>query len=638
MSARVGRPGLITAAALLVWSGLVGCPEEGRWFGTVRLPHGTDELWLNNGAEAESLDPGRISGAVGGELAYNLFAGLARWHPQTLVPEPELATGYEVSDGGRRYRFRLRPSTWSDGAPLGAADFEWSWRRVLDPATGSRYASLLYLIENGAAFNQRALMVTGTSSAALGAIEAVARRAATVERVEWSPRPPAVVIFAGGEGEARRTGREAVRAALDGRPLGDARLSVRTASASDVGVRAVGPLELEVRLTAPYPFFVSLLPFYVLRPVPRHLLERLAGTGVDPELWTRPEHIVSNGAYLLKQWRFRQELRFEANPRYWDAASVRTPKVRVAMVESYNTALNLYRAAEMDWIGTNTSLPAEFMDHLTRYEDFGRAPKLSVYWFWLNTTRPPLDDVRVRRALSLAVDRRSLVEHVMRAGQVPTADVVPDGLAGYQGLGRPIFDPERARALLVEAGFPGGAGFPKLSLSYNTSEAHKQIAEAIQAMWQRELGVDIELQNQEWKVYVDQLEGLGFDIARLGWSGDYADPYTFLEVFTRHNGNNHSGWSDPEYESLLARANQESEPGVRMGLLREAEARLADASPVIATHVYTRSYLKKPYLRGFWRNYLDWHPWRTMWIDPRGAERAAEDPPPTPRPFVVERR
>ena len=453
-----------------------------------------------------------------------------------------------------------------------------------------------------------------------------------IEKVEAAKGIDGLFVYVGGDSDAKPQLRQAVLTLLDGKsPFGDA-LSAKVADSSVVGVEAKDDLTFEVRLNDPIPFFLSMLPFYTFLPVPKHVIERLKSEGKNPDLWTRPEHIVVNGAYKLTEWKFRQYMKLEKNPTYWDVANVRMSKVRLAMVESYNTALNVYRAGEFDWVGSNTNLPAEFMDHLVGYKDFHRDPKLTLYWFWLNTKKKPLDDRRVRQALNLAIDRKAIVEHVTRAGQIPTADIVPDGLSGYVGLNSPIFDPERARKLLADAGYANGEGFPDLSLTYNTSESHKQIAEAIQQMWKKHLGVSIAIENQEWKVYLKNLTSMSFDIGRLGWIGDYPDPYTFLEVFTQHNGNNHSGWSDPEFERLLDESNRIIDPKARLQKMREAEAVLAEQVPVISLYVYTRSYMKKPWLLGFWPNHFDNHSWQYFHFDERWYDGVPDTPAPNPLP------
>jgi oligopeptide transport system substrate-binding protein len=551
-------PPLLVALATLA---AAGCrPVETGFFGTTAPRHGPTELWINNSSEPEWLDPNKCSDGTGGEIIWNTFAGLVQAHPATLEPLPEIATHWELSPDGRTYTFQLRPSQWSDGRPLTAHDFVFSFRRLVDPATASKYATNGHIFKGGAA----------------------------ISRGEAAP--------------------------------------------ASLGVRALDDLTLEVELENPLPYVLSFLTFYSFMPVPRHLLEDLARRGIDADLWTRPEHVVSNGPYRMTEWRFRQQMVFEKNPCYWDAANVSLERIRVAMVESATTALNLYAAGEFDWPGSNTALPAEFMDHLSRFRDFHRHPYLAAYFYWINTEAEPLDDSLVRRALSLAIDREALVNYVTRGGQLPTASLVPDGLAGYRGLGLPIFDPAAGRRLLAEAGYPSGRDLPPVTLIYNTSEGHKQIAEAIQQMWKEHLGVAVELENQEWKVFLSNAELANFQLCRMGWTGDYADPFTFLELLTSDCGNNHSNWQNAEYDRLLRDANREQDPTIRLEKLRAAEALALAEQPLIPLFVYTRSQLVKPYVRGIEGNHQDRHPWKSISIDtefdPSSGPVAA--PPPSP--------
>lgn len=558
MHACHGLPGLL----LLLVLG-AGCrPAASEYVGTTMPLHGPDEFWINNGSEPEWLDPGRCSDGTGGEIISNTFAGLVQAHPATLEPRPEIATHWDVSADGRTYTFHLRPSTWSDGRPLTAHDFVWSFQRLVDPRTGSKYAT------NGAIFTHGDAILRGEA-------------------------PPTAL-----------------------------------------GVRALDDLTLEVELETPLPYFLSFLTFYSFMPIPRHALEALEARGLDPDLWTRPEHVVCNGPYRMVEWRFRQRMVFERNPRYWDADSVAIRRVRVAMVESATTALNMYTAGEFDWPGSNTALPAEFMDHLSGFKDFRLHPYLAVYFYWLNTQAPPLDDPRLRRALALAIDREALVRHVTRGGQVPTSDLVPDGLAGYRGLGSPIFAPDEARRLLREAGYASGADVPPITFIYNTSEGHKQIAEAIQQMWRKELGITVTLENQEWKVYLSNAQRHNFQMCRMGWIGDYADPYTFLELLSGACGNNHSNWTNDDYDRLLREANREADPARRLALFREAEALALAEQPLIPLYVYTRSQLVKPYVHGIEGNHLDRHPWKYIRIE-TGPDTAAAHGGPGQRATAV---
>lgn len=639
---------LLVALGLLFWTG--GCSEKGPYYGRLVPRHGPLELWANLGSEPEYLDPAKASDNNAGFMIRNTFAGLVQIHPQTLAPMPDIARRWEVSEGGRVYTFELRESTWSDGHPLDARDFEYSLKRVLNPSTASKYASFLYSLRNGAAYNQKALWIRGqhlaTETATLaaqlqdnlrGQISEVLGPSADgiIARLELSdwPEPAAFLFVDAGSSKETASWRQTAIQALDGSTLAGGRVQVAVADESVVGVRSVDSYTLECRLKDPLPYFLKQLSFYTARPQPRHHIERLKKEGINPDLWTRPERWVSNGAYVISESKFRQYYVLEKNPKYWDADRVRLSKIKLLLVESYNTTLNLYRTADIDWIGETSTLPSEFKDSLRTYKDFVANPYLAVYWYWVNTKAPPLDDVRIRKALSLAVDRASLVEHITRGGELPMPAFVPDGLGGYKAPNYVVHDPEKARELLAEAGYPGGTGMPKVTLSYNTSEGHKQLAEAIHQMWKSELGIDVEIENQEWKVYLKNLQLMNFQLGRMGWIGDFADPFTFLEVFSKYNGNNHSNWSSESFDRLLETANSQADPDRRLSILKEAEQILVEEVPAIPIYVYSRTELLKPYLRGYWGNLRNYHPLKWMYIDERFYDKQpedvrVEDPPP----------
>ncbi len=603
------------------------------YYGTTEPKHPPDIIWTNLASEPEWIDPGKTSDSGGGVIVSNVFEGLTHPHPVTLKPMPAMALRWDILDGGRRYVFHLRESAWSDGTPLTAHDFEYAWKRVLDQATASKYASFLYPILHAEPFHQGAVLVRGVPAGVTEAeITALAKRHAPVEAVKLAPDLGGAFITPGGDEADKDALRVKLVRGLHGATLGGARVTAEVAPSSVIGVRAIDDHTLEARIENPLPYFLHLVGFYTAMPVPRHAMERLVREGKNPDLWTRPEYLVANGAYLIEEWKFRQYYLLKKNPRYWDAAHVRTPRIRLALVENSNTTLNLYEAGELDYIGNNAALPSEFMDHLRRFKDFRTGPYLGSYFYWINTKAKPFDDVRVRQAFKLAIDRAALVEHVARGGQIPSADLTPDGLAGYRGPKSPVFDPKRARQLLADAGYPNGKGLPQVTFIYNTSEGHKQIAEAVQEMWKRQLGVQVQLENQEWKVYLSRLQAMDFQIARMGWIGDYPDPFTFLELLMPQNGNNHSNWADDRYAALLREANTQLDPARRLELMREAEVLAMDATPIIPIYVYTRSEVIKPYLMGNWLNYQNHPQFKYWWIDERWyhgvpTTALANDPP-----------
>jgi oligopeptide transport system substrate-binding protein len=590
---------------------LEGCrsraPDQ-RYCGAAEPRHGPDELWINNTTEPESLDPALCADNVGGELVVNLFAGLVQPHPQSLAPLPDVATSWEIGADGRTYTFELRDSLWSDGQPVVASDFAYAWKRVLAPETASKNASLLYVLAGARAYHEQAVVLGGVPAASTP--ESLRRALPAVGASEIQVLGSDALLFVKAAGKDGGAQRQELLAALAGAEIDGHRLAVHLADASLVGVRAVTPHRLEVQLEQPTPYFLDLARHYALMPVPKHVVE------AAPEAWARdPVHLTSNGPYRVREARFRDHLLLEKNERYWDAASVRTPRIKLLEIESSTTALSMYEAGYLDWIGSNTSLPPEAIERLRSCADYAASPTLSSYWYWLNTRRPPLDDVRVRRALSLAIDRDRLVAAVKRGAEVPTAGLVPKNLVGYTPAAAPETNPEEARRLLAAAGFPGGKGWPGLTLSYNTGEGHRLLAEAVQQMWRRELGIEVQLASVEWRVLLENLAAGRFDIARLGWSADYPDAANILEVLRGASGNNHSGWRDDKFESLLAEASRTTARAPRAELLRQAEAIALEAQPLLPLYAITRKHLQKPYVRGLWMNYQDRHPFKALWLD-----------------------
>ena len=557
---------LAKIGCLVLLTQVICCSQEpSLYFGKTTPLHDTDELWINNSAEPEWIDPGKCSDATGSEVIWNLFSGLTQAHPKTLEPMPDLAKRWTVSSDQTVYTFYLRDSVWSDGTPLTAHDFVWSWKRVLHPKTAAKYASMLFVIKNAEAYN-------------------------------------------------------------------------KDPSQDQVGITALDDHTLEVTLVGPIPYFLNLTNHYTFFPVPKHVLQKLESASRNSDLWTRPEYIVTNGPYVLKKWQFRQEALFEKNRLYWDSPNIKTPRIRLLMIESYTTSLNLYRTSDVDYNNRNTTIPAEFMAYMKQYLDYQNDPELAVYFYWLNVKKPPLDRPKVRQALSLAIDRQSLVDNVTRGGQIAYANLVPRGLAGYDGLKTALFELTRARQLLKEAGFPEGKNFPTTTLIYNTSEGHKIIAEAIQEMWKKNLGINVIIENQEWKVYLKNLQMKNFQISRMGWVGDYPDPYSFLELLSEHSGNNHSLWSNHRYDELLEQSHRSLDKQQRLNLLLEAEQMLVAAQPLIPLYIYAKSHTLKPYMRGYLSNFQDRHPWKYLWIDMERAKNPPtqfqEDEPPAMIPFA----
>jgi oligopeptide transport system substrate-binding protein len=373
----------------------------------------------------------------------------------------------------------------------------------------------------------------------------------------------------------------------------------RVSDFGQVGVRAVDAKTLQVTLKSPTAYFLDLTAFYTLYPVPKWALE---AHGKD---WVKPGKIVSNGPFRLVSWVPQKELILERNPQHWDAASVRLSKVLFIPTDDINTAYKQFLAGDSDWIPT---VPPAQIDAAKSRPEYYVSPYLGTYYFRFNVTKAPFTDVRVRKALSLAVDRESLTKFVTKAGEVPHSGFVPVGLRGYEGPRGLGFDVAAAKKALAEAGYPDGKGFPKVELLYSTSEVHRVITQAVQQMWKEHLGLHVDLVNVEWKVYLSRQSGLDYHISRAGWIGDYVDPNTFLEMWKTGGGNNQTGWSHKQYDELIDQAGRLINPKERMQAMQDAERLLLSEAPILPLYTYVNKGMLSKKVKGWYPNLLDQHP------------------------------
>ncbi|MEP6663397.1 MAG: peptide ABC transporter substrate-binding protein, partial [Verrucomicrobiota bacterium] len=380
-------------------------------------------------------------------------------------------------------------------------------------------------------------------------------------------------------------------------------------TAEDVGVKVIDDHTLRVELSSPTAFFLDLCAFPTLAVVPRRAIEKYG----DRWLTTKP--LPSSGAYELVAWRLNDKIRVRKNPRYWDAANTRTELVDLLPCTVPNTALNLYESGAADIVWDKELVPSDLIDVLKTRPPFHASDYLGTYFFRFNVTRKPYDDVRVRKAFALSVDKRRIVEKITKAGEKPASFFVPPGVANYTsppGLG---YDPELARKLLAEAGFPGGKGFPTVQYLYNSVKTHEKIAVELQDMWKRELGIHLELRPLEWKTWLRAQSDLDYDLSRSSWIGDYNDPNTFLDMFMSNNGNNRTGWKNARYDELMHEANAQPDVKAREKLLQQAETILIhDETPIVPLYIYVNvEYFDGAKIHGVYPNIRGEHPLRAIW-------------------------
>ncbi len=484
--------------------------------------------------EPETLDPAKLRGVPEASIAIQVFEGLLEYPKGEGAMQPGVAERWELSPDGRTYTFHLRADAkWSNGDPVTAEDFRWSWLRVLDKQTGSSYAETMFIIDGAKAFMESA-----------------------------------------------------------------------TPDVSTVGLRVVDRLTLSVKLSHVAPYFLELCGFHTFRPVHRATVENFG------DHWTRPGNIVANGPFLPSDWVSNKHLELRRNEKYWDVRHVALETIRVLPVQENSTAVNLFDAGQIDWTGT-VDLPAIGFAQLQTRPDYREDAYLGTYFYRINVTREPFKDVRVRRALSLSIDRESIVK-VIKGGNLTATTFVPK-MAGFTSADAPhLYDPREAKRLLSEAGFPDGKGFPRFALLYNTEQNHKRVAEMMQQMWQRDLGISVDLINQEWKVYLQAQEHLDYDLSRSGWVADYQDPIAFLELFTTGNGNNNTGFGDKEYDTAVDQVRTSADPVARAVLLTRLESILLSRGPIIPIYFYGRPYLLNRQVRGFEPHLLDLHPFKYL--------------------------
>lgn len=385
-------------------------------------------------------------------------------------------------------------------------------------------------------------------------------------------------------------------------------------SFDQVGVKALGPKILEVQLIAPTPYFLQLLGHHSAFPV--HIPTILKFGAIDERgtKWTKPENYVGNGPFVPNEWTPNKYLSVTKNPYYWDSQSVKLNGIRFYPIQKTSVEERMYRAGQ---VHITYYLPRDKLPVYRERNDgvLRSFPNFATYFYRFNTTIKPLNDLRVRKALAYSIDRNQIVEFVTKFGQKPAYALTPPDPNSYVPKAKMPYDPALARRLLAEAGFPGGVGFPKLSIAFNTNDEHQNIAVAIQQMWKKELGIDVSLENVEWKVFLDRERQLDYQIDRASWVGDYLDPNTFLEMFTTGNGNNKTGFASATYDSLIRMAALEASPENRMELFQQADAILVDEVPILPLYTYHWNRLVSSSVKGWYDNTMDYYSFKNVYLE-----------------------
>jgi oligopeptide transport system substrate-binding protein len=492
------------------------------------------KITFNLNADPKTIDPGLNSSTEGATVIANAFEGLLDVDSKNQ-PIAGVASKWDITDGGKHYTFHLRKEAkWSDGKPVKAQDFEYAWKRALAPETASDYAYQMYYLKNGEAYNQ---------------------------------------------GKAK---------------------------ADDVGVKATDDYTLDVDLENPTPYFLGLMSFQTYMPVRKDIVE------AHPKDWAiKGATYVSNGAFKLQDWKPKDSLTFVKNTNYWKSKDVKLDTLKFTVLDQETSYLSAFQSGQIDMI---YNPPAEQIPTLLKNGTGKTYPYLGTYYYSFNLAPDAakinpdaakvMQNPKVRQAISLAIDRTKIVKDVTKAGQNSATSFVPKGITidGKDFKDKEYYKPQgdvaQAKQLLAEAGYPDGKGFPSLELIYNNGQAHQSVAQTFQDMLKKNLNINITLRSVERTVQLNDTTKHQYIMARNGWSADYADPMTFLDMWVTGAGNNVAGYSNPDYDKLIDAAKTENDVAKRTSEMHEAEDILMKDMPVIPLYEYNVVVCTKNYVKG----------------------------------------
>lgn len=520
---------VLLASTLVMSTALVGCSSSDSGGSSEGV-----ELNVNVGPEPTTIDPAKNSAVDGATLINHAFEGLMKLDKDNKIVEAQ-AVKYEVNEDKTVYTFTLRDGIkWSDGEPVKAEDFVYSWQRLVSPNTAADYNYMIDMVKNAN------------------------------EIMEGKKKP------------------------------------------EELGIKAVDEKTVEVTLTTPTPYFLEVCAFPATFPVRKDIVE------ANEDTWsTEPDTYIGNGPYVLKKWEHQSKMTYVKNENYYDLEKLGPDTINFELMEDKNTILSAFKNGEILF---GDDLPSEEIDAM---KDNGLVieKQLGTYFLSINVNKEGLDNVKVREALSLALDRDYIVEKVAKGGQIPADTFVATGLTDADGKtefhdnAKRWYDAkdykgnvEKAKKLLKEAGYENGKGLPSIELMCNPG--HEPIMEAVQNMWKENLGVNVTISSQDWNVFLETRKDGEFQVARDGWLGDYNDPISFIDMWITGGGNNNAQWSNKEYDKLVSEIKSTTDEKDRYVKMHEAEDILAKDMPVIPLYYYTDLYIISDKLDGMYTSPL----------------------------------
>ncbi|MFG0249124.1 MAG: peptide ABC transporter substrate-binding protein [Phycisphaeraceae bacterium JB051] len=496
-----------------------------------------------------TLDPQKMSWLHDIRIANALYEPLIRYNLPQVTLEGGVAESWQVSDDKKTYTFNLRADAkWSNGDPVTANDFVYAWRRAMLPDFTADYVQLLFCIEGAEEFfqwrtNQLAKFKPGSSA-----------------EVAWG--------------------------------------IARERFGQTVGINAPDTHTLVVKLQRPTPYFLELCAFATFMPNHPKSIEKVltfdTNTGMlqmPAGFWSAPETLITNGPYQLAEYRFKQDMVLTQNPNWWNKATMRNTSIRQKIIESAQAAMLAYENGDANWVPEVPSASSFAADLVaTGRKDVHTTPWAGTYFYSFNCnpkladgTPNPLADPRVRRALAMCIDRKTIVSKITRMNQpIAKTFIPPDMIPGYlpPEVDGAEFDPDSARELLKQAGYSDPSKLRGLSILMNTDGGHEPIAQAVSHMYKTHLGISVPIESMEVRSFRERLKKQHYTIARASWIADYRDPTTFLNKYQSDSGNNDAKWLSKPYDQLLKDASHETDSYQRLQLLRQAESIMMTEQPI----------------------------------------------------------